>query len=139
MYLYSTGTMYWFITYYYWNLNGGCWCCCYCSLWSATRYITSNVEIIVTMVTGITSSIMGIARMLLLMSLLLLMVLLSMLFLFFVIVVIMVIYSSRFYVLSDFWYITPLQLYILIKLGSTLLEWFYTASIYSYKLISLAY
>ena len=37
------------------------------------------------------------------------------------IVVIMVIYSSRCYVLLDFWYLTPLLLYILIKLGSTLL------------------
>ena len=40
---------------------------------------------------------------------------------FFIIVVVMVIYSSRCYVLSDFWYLIFLLLYIFIKLGSTLL------------------
>ena len=37
---------------------------------------------------------------------------------FLVIVVIMVIYSSRCYVRFDFWYLTSLLLYILIKLGN---------------------
>ena len=52
------------------------------SLWSVTCCIISKVKIIVTVVMGMTSSAMGIARILLL-SLLLLIVLLSVLFLFY--------------------------------------------------------
>ena len=57
--LYSTGTMFWSSTYHYYCCNfigACCYCCCYCSLWWVTRYIISKVKIIVTMAIVVTSS-----------------------------------------------------------------------------------